>query len=383
MERRGIAPRADWRRQADAVGFAYATIDGKPYWDETTYYRFTLAEIERDLEAATGTLIGMCYSAVDHIVARPELMRRLAIPEMAWDMIARSWRRKDKDLYGRFDLRYDGASPPKLYEFNADTPTALFEAAVFQWGWLEQNIARGALPKDADQFNSIHERLIAALGGLGIGRRMLHIAALRDDDEDRLTVEYLEDCARQAGLATQLIAIGDIGVTRDGRFTDLGDRIITDLFKLYPWEWLLAEPFGQYLPRDLVRMIEPPWKMALANKGLLAVLWEMFPDHELLLPAYFAGDPRGEALGRASVRKPLLGREGRNIAIGGAPPTEGPYGAEGHVVQALAALPDFAGHRPVIGSWVVAGAPCGIGVREADGPVTSDAARFVPHAIIG
>ncbi|HXQ50236.1 MAG TPA: glutathionylspermidine synthase family protein [Stellaceae bacterium] len=383
MERARIAFRPDWQQQAASVGFAHAIIDGKPYWDETTYYRFTLDEIERGLEAPTQTLLGMCYDAVNYIIARPDLMRRLAIPEMAWDYIAKSWRRHDKDLYGRFDLRYDGTAPPKLYEFNADTPTALFEAAVFQWNWLEQNIERGTMANDADQFNSIHEKLIAAFGKLGLGRRTLHLSGLGDDDEDRLTVEYLDDCARQAGLATRLIAIADIGITADGRFTDLEDNIITDLFKLYPWEWLLAETFGAYLPGDTMRMIEPPWKMTLANKGLLAVLWEMYPGHELLLPAYFDGDPRIAELRGATVRKPLLGREGRNIVIGNRPPTAGPYGEEGHVVQALAELPDFVGNRPVIGSWVVAGEACGIGIREEAALVTSDTARFVPHIILG
>jgi glutathionylspermidine synthase len=383
VQRCRIAPRPDWQQQARDVGFVHAILDGKPYWDETTYYRFTLAEIEQGLEAPTETLLGMCYDAVDRILGEPALLRRLAIPQTAWDTIAASWRRKDKDLYGRFDLRFDGTAPPKLYEFNADTPTALFEAAVFQWNWLEQNIAHGAFAKDADQFNSIHEKLIAALGKFGIGRRMLHIAGLRDDDEDRLTVEYLEDCARQAGLKTQLIAVSDIGVTAAGQFTDLEDRIITDLFKLYPWEWLLAEPFGQYLLRDTARIIEPAWKMVLANKGLLAVLWEMYPGHELLLPAYFTGDPRVAALGDACVRKPLLGREGRNIAIGGGAPTEGPYGEEGFVVQGLAELPSYRGHRPVIGSWVIGGEAAGIGIREEDGPITSDTARFVPHVILG
>jgi glutathionylspermidine synthase len=99
------------------------------------------------------------------------------------------------------------------------------------------------------------------------------------------------------------------------------------------------------------------------DKGLLAVLWEMFPDHELLLPTFFEGDPRAATLTAGFVRKPLLDREGSNIELrrakGGMPPTAGPYGAEGFVVQALAELPDFSGNRPVIGSWVIAGAAAG------------------------
>lgn len=385
MERRAIAERPDWRQQAAAVGFDFYTVAGQPYWDETTHYRFTLEQIERDLETPTQDLVGMCYQAVDYILDRPDLLHRFAIPEQAWDYIKASWQRQDKDLYGRFDLRYDGASPAKLFEFNADTPTSLFEAAVFQWQWLEQNVARGALSKAADQFNSIHDKLIAAFGNYGFGRHLLHFAALRDEPEDRLTVDYLEDCAKQAGISTVSLAIADIGITADAHFTDLDDRIISHLFKLYPWEWLLTEPFGAQLLRDTMWLIEPPWKMTLSNKGLLAVLWEMFPGHASLLPAYFEDDPRVSALTGGYVRKPLLGREGSNIEIvtpgGAAQHPAGPYGDEGYIVQALAPLPEFAGNRPVIGSWVVAGQACGIGIREEAALVTGNAARFVPHII--
>jgi len=387
MERLATAERPDWQQQAAAVGFEFAAVAGEAYWDETAYYRFSLEEIERDLEAPTQELLAMSYQAVDRILADASLMRRMAIPENAWDYLRASWRRQDKDLYGRFDLRYDGNGPAKMFEFNADTPTALFEAAVFQWAWLEQSMARGALPKGADQFNSIHERLIAAFRGLGLGRRVLHFAAMREEPEDRLTIDYLEDCARQAGLATASLAMSDIGITADFHFTDPDNRIITDLFKLYPWEWLFMDPFGVHLPRDTMRLIEPPWKMTLANKGLLAVLWEMFPDHPSLLATYFDGDPRIGALGERTVRKPLLGREGANIEIARGPGDAtlrqaGPYGSEGYVVQALCELPDFAGNRPVIGSWVVAGQACGIGIREEASLITSNAARFLPHAII-
>jgi glutathionylspermidine synthase len=331
----------------------------------------------------------MCYQAVDYAIDRPELLRRLAIPEFVWDYLRMSWRRQDKDLYGRFDLRYDGSSPAKLYEFNADTPTALFEAAVFQWHWLEQAIEHGLVPAETDQFNSIHERLIAAFGNFGLAGRLLHVACVRDHGEDRCTVEYLADCARQAGIATEFIHIEEIGITGDGRFTDPADRVITDLFKLYPWEWLVAEEFGRYLPRDLTRITEPVWKMILSNKGLLAILWEMFPGHPNLLPAFFEGDDRAAGLREGFVTKPLLGREGANIemvrkgATAARTRENAPYGSEGHIVQALCTLPDFAGNHPVIGSWIVAGQASGMGIREERGLITSNTARFVPHVIIG
>ncbi len=326
MQRRHVRERPDWRAQAAKVGFEVLTDDGQPYWDESVCYRFTLAQIEDDIEAPTQQLLGLCYQAVERILGDDALLRRFGIPETAWSYVRQTWQRQDKDLYGRFDLRYDGTGPAKLFEFNADTPTALFEAAVFQWQWLEQAIDAELIPGESDQFNSIHERLIDALGKFGIAPRTLHVACVRDHAEDRWTVEYLEDCARQAGLDTAFVHIEDIGLTNDGRFTDLDDRVITDLFKLYPWEWLLAESFGSALLADPVHLIEPAWKLALSNKGLLAVLWDMFPDHPALLPTYFeaAARPRGRrhpgrpraARACRAVRCRGLRRPGRRGAAG-------------------------------------------------------------------
>ena len=386
MRRLVIPARADWRAEADRVGFTFHTSeDGKPYWDESACYAFTLRQIEDAIEAPTQQLLDMCYQAVDYVLAREALLKRLRIPQFLWDTIRASWRRHDRDLYGRFDLCYGGKAPVKLYEFNADTPTGLFEAAVFQWLWLEAARASGAVAATADQFNSLHERLIDAWRRFGIGRDTLHVTCARDSEEDRVTVDYLRDCAEQAGLATKFLYVDEIGITADDRFTDLEDMLITALFKLYPWEWLAAESFGHALARDGTRVIEPVWKMILANKGLLAVLWEMFPEHPLLLPTFFENDAKAESLGAHYVRKPLLGREGANVEIvGGAAATRvpGPYGEEGFVRQALAPLPDFAGNRPVLGSWVVAGQAAGMGIREERADVTSNTARFLPHIII-
>jgi glutathionylspermidine synthase len=389
MQRVDMPERPDWKEQATATGCGFLAEPGESVWDESACYRFSLRQIEDDIESPTQALLGMCYQAVDYAIERPELLSRLAIPEFVWNYLGTSWRRQDKDLYGRFDLCYDGSGPAKLYEFNADTPTALFEAAVFQWQWLEQAIERGLVPRDADQFNSIHERLIAAFHDFGFAGRTLHVACVRDHAEDRGTVEYLADCARQAGIVTEFVHIEEIGITGDGHLTDLADRVITDLFKLYPWEWLVAEEFGHYLPRDLTRIIEPVWKMILSNKGILAILWEMFPDHPNLLPAFFAGDSRTAGLREGFVTKPLLGREGGNIEIEGKGTNDptvrraGPYGSEGHVVQALCTLPQFGENYPVIGSWIVAGQASGMGIREERALITTNTARFVPHVIIG
>jgi glutathionylspermidine synthase len=230
----------------------------------------------------------------------------------------------------------------------------------------------------------LHERLIDSWNEIAPNRR-LHLAGMLESEEDAGTLAYLEDVARQAGLATVQIDIEDIGL-KSGNFVDLEGTPIDLIFKLYPWEWMLRESFSESLIGASTQWIEPPWKMILSNKGLLPLLWKMFPGHPNLLPAYFDDDPAAADLGPSYVRKPLYSREGANVMLvrDGETVAEqpGPYGTEGHVRQALAPLPNFAGQYPVLGSWIVGGAPCGLSIREDDGPITGNLSRFIPHAIL-
>jgi glutathionylspermidine synthase len=385
MQRIACPERDDWRATAESAGFDFHTIDGERYWDERAYYAFTLEEIERQIEQPTGEIDAMCLELVGHAIDDEYTLRRLKIPEAFWPLISESWHRDDASLYGRIDLSYDGHGPARLLEYNADTPTSIFEAAVFQWTWLEQAIARNIIPKPSDQFNSIHERLIDAWKKLGGGRH-LHLAGMTESTEDAGTLAYLEDTASQAGLSTTLIDIEDIGLRDDGTFVDLDDRAIELAFKLYPWEWMFHDSFGAKLANATTRWIEPPWKAVLSNKGILPLLWQMFPNHPNLLPAYFDDDPNAASLGASFVRKPLYSREGGNIALVSAGVTlvaqDGPYGAEGFIRQAFAPLPNFAGQYPVLGSWLVDHTPCGLSIREDENPITGNTSRFLPHAIL-
>ncbi len=359
MQRLALTPRPDWRAHVERdLGFVFHTIDGAPYWDETACYRFAEAEIDA-LEAATAELEQMALALVDRVVRDGgSAYERLRIAPAAWEAIERSWTVGEKNLYGRFDLCYDGNGPPRLLEYNADTPTALFEASVVQWDWLE------AVHPSRDQFNSIHERLIETWKRFGLGRGRVYFAGVKDHAEDGGTLDYLRDTAIQAGLATERIAVEDIGWDGHG-FIDLDDNPIDVLFKLYPWEWLVDEPFGEHLLSGAAKVIEPAWKMVLS--------------HPNLLPA--ALEP-GAIAGRVA-RKPIYSREGANIQVIDAgqvvAETSGAYGVEGFVYQAHAAMPAFDGNYPVIGSWVVASEPAGIGIREDASAITRDTSRFVPH----
>src|SRR5216683_417985 len=385
MQRITCPERSDWRTTAEETGFDFHTIDGERYWDERAYYAFSLDEIEDQIEAPSGEIDAMCLELVSNAVDDEDYLRRLKIPETFWPLISESWHRDEGSLYGRLDLSFDGRGPAKLLEYNADTPTSIFEAAVFQWTWLEQAIERQIIPNAADQFNSIHERLIEGWKKLGHGRH-LHLTGTTENAEDAGTLAYLEDTAAQAGLTTTMIDIEDIGWRDQGGFVDLDNREIELAFKLYPWEWMFRDEFGAKLLGAPTRWIEPPWKAVLSNKGILPLLWEMFPRHPNLLPAFFEDDPRAVELGASFVRKPLYSREGANVEIvvdgNVVDHDDGPYGAEPKVLQAVAPLPVFDGNHAVLGSWWAAGASAGLSVREDVGPITRNTSRFLPHAIL-
>ncbi|MEG0822696.1 MAG: glutathionylspermidine synthase family protein [Burkholderiaceae bacterium] len=383
MERVLLSPRPDWQAGMEAIGFSYHSIDGV-YWDESRAYRFTEAQID-ELEAASAELHELALKAAEHVVRRGR-WQEFAIPPEWAPVVEASWRAHQAgevagfSLYGRMDLSYDGAHPPKLLEYNADTPTAVLEASVAQWQWLQA--LRPRLEPQADQFNSIHEKLIEAWARLKsrAGASRLHFAAVAESEEDWGNLEYLRDTAIQAGWKTIALPIERIGF--NGRdFVDEFNVPIEALFKLYPWEWLVREAFGAPLRTSPMQVIEPAWRMLLANKALLVVMWELFPGHPNLLPAFFEAAPLGDRY----VKKPKLAREGANVEIVDGARREaaaGPYGAEGWVYQALAPLPRFGADHTVIGSWLIDGVPAGIGLREDASSITCNTSRFVPHYFV-
>ncbi|HET6708736.1 glutathionylspermidine synthase family protein [Amycolatopsis sp.] len=379
-------PRRDWQRIVEEQGLVYGTpardSSGRvrPYWDESVHYVFDMDEV-LSLEADVELLHSMCLEAVDNVVTT-EGYQRFGIPEWVWPHIAESWKRQDPHVYGRFDLRYDGKSPAKLLEYNADTPTTLLEASLLQWHWKTD-----VFPDD-DQWNSIHEKLVERWSFLQdkLPSNELHFtwSAADPSGEDNVTTAYLQETAAEAGLDTVGLAIEEIGwdpVLK--RFVDLEEAQMATVLKLYPWEWVVDEEFGRHAVESLPRTlwIEPLWKMILSNKTLLAILWENYPGHPNLLPA-FADDP---GILTEYVRKPKLGREGANVQIvatGYETQTDGVYGAEGFVYQAFDPLPEFDGYRPALGAWIVGDSSAGLGIRETGGLVTDDGAAFVPHRIV-
>ncbi|HVI43432.1 MAG TPA: glutathionylspermidine synthase family protein [Chitinophaga sp.] len=377
MQRFNITPRNNWQHAVEQLGFGFHTTD-VPYWDESAYYAFDMEEITM-IENATQEMWDMCLGAVQHVMDN-NLYHLFSIPEWIIPYIEKTWQEDHPAIYGRFDFCYKNKQL-KLLEFNADTPTSLYEAGIVQWFWLQD------FDKSKDQFNSIHEKLIDGWKYLSeyLHPGMLHFACLKQTLEDLTNTEYIRDCAMQAGLSTRLLFIDDLGWDAGARmFVDAEDLPIKNIFKLYPWEWMLQEDFGRNIPEDVNRSywIEPAWKQLLSNKAILPILWELYPNHPLLLPAYF--DAHGMS---RFVKKPIFSREGANIDLVDhghmVQFSGGNYGREGYIFQELFELPSFEGKYPVIGSWVIAQQAAGIGIRESDTLITDNKSRFVPHLING
>lgn len=388
MKRVSIAERPNWVDVARDNGFTFHHVDGARYWDETAYWQIGLGALEREIEDPTVELYAMCLALVDEVVRSQELMERMAIPEPMRDPIARSWFAGAPSLYGRFDFAYDGTGPAKLLEFNADTPTSIYETAFFQWQWLEDMVAQGRLPEQADQFNRLHEALVERFARLFTPGSLVHFAAVADHVEDRQTVLYLEDLASQAGLEPRFVGIDAIGINAAGALVDDQATLIGALFKLYPWETLMRSAYAAELARSSTLFLEPMWKALLSNKAILPLLWERHRGHRNLLPAAFERTVEADAIAAGPhARKPFFSREGADIELfDGQQRLRGPaegYGAEGRIVQAFAPLARSGSNHAVIGSWVVGDDAVAMSVREDSSAITRDLARFLPHAIIG
>lgn len=395
MQRVPLPERPDWKSKAEALGFRFHTMYGEPYWDETSAYVFSLTAVERDIEDPSTEIHAMCLEAVGAILGSEEMFAGMGVPEAHRDLIADSWRGREPALYGRLDLAYGGAAPAKLLEYNADTPTSLYESAAFQWLWLEDMRKSGALDQDDDQFNGIHEALVVRFGEILPHGSHLHFASARDVEEDFATVEYLAWTAKEAGLVAHYVAVEDIGLTEAGQFCDGEDRVVGSLFKLYPWEDILSDPFAAAIAGARCRFIEPAWKALVSNKGILPVLWRLFEGHPNLLPAFFENELSGpaamrsqDALARGRVTKPLFSREGASIRVeehGRETLVSGDLSYDRHpkIVQAYEPLPTMDGMHPVIGAWIVGGTCVGMGIREDASRITQNLSRFKPHIVRG
>jgi glutathionylspermidine synthase len=320
----------------------------------------------------------ICLEAV-HRVVNEDMFDRFELPPLAARLVADSWDRQARNLVGRFDLAWVPGEAPKLVEYNAETAVALVEAARWQVAWKD------ACFPQALQFAEIEPKLVEAWRNFGLPRLPVHFAGTPGDSEATLTLDFLAETARAAGLEAARLDLDAVGWDGE-KFVDADDRPIRTLAKLYPWAWLVEDEFGPNIEASGLTVVEPAWKMLLADKRMLALLWEMFPDHPNLLPASLdAAAVRGPA-----VAKPALGRDGAGVKLHadglGVPATGGdaadPDPRDGPpVYQALAPLARVEDACVLPSLWMVASQPAGLALREADTPFVGPTARFVPHIV--
>ena len=333
MKRIRLTPRPNYKQLVEECGFGFHN----EYWTEDACYVFTSEEIAA-LEKATVECYQMFCDAAQYVIDN-RLFHRLQIPKHMIPAILKSWDEDDLSLYGRFDFALLRGGP-KLLELNADTPTSLCEASVIQWNWKED-----CFPRD-DQFNSIHEALIASWKDIDLSYKYnrYDFTCITENLEDYTTTSYICATAQEAGLATSLMEIQEISHCNNSFYTP-GYQPINCLFKLYPWEWLATEEFGKEIPNAEMCWVEPIWKMLMSNKGMLVILSELFPNSPYILQASDQ-KPRWD-----HCAKPIFSREGANVTLVRnsriLEETQGEYGEEGFIYQQLVDIPCFDGYYQI------------------------------------
>jgi glutathionylspermidine synthase len=376
----------------DSIGFHWHTDN-----DNSPYVSDALVVISQDeAEAyyeAVNELYDMFSEAAQYVIDN-NLFHELNIPFNLVDMIKKSW---DNDvnwhLYGRFDLAggVDG-KPIKLIEFNADTPTSLFESAIVQWAMLKANGM-----DEESQFNNIYEALkenfkrLVVLGGdtedfskYYEGWKIL-FSCVRGSIEDENTTKLLQNAASEAGFHTDFAYVDEVGFS-EGEGVFKGEENFEYWFKLIPWEEIaLQEGDLALILRDIMEnqkaiILNPAYTLIFQSKAFMKILWDLYPDHPLLLETSF------EPLeGKKYVQKRAFGREGANTVIydKNANVIAKEEGIYEHFAPVYQEFVEFA--KDSEGSYYQAGVffayeACGLGFRKG-GLILDNYSKFVGHVI--
>jgi len=378
----------------ESLGFVWHTDR-----DDTSYISDELVVIsEEEAEAyyeAANTLYDMYVEAAEHVIEN-NLFHEIGIPFNLVEVIKESWENDVHwHLYGRFDLAggVDG-KPIKLLEFNADTPTALFETAIIQWAILKKNGL-----EEAHQFNALYEALVDNFKRLVTleedvsrfeerydGWHFL-FTSVKGNSEEENTVRLLQHIATEAGYHTEFAYIDEIEFSADeGIFYQ--DRNYELWFKLIPWEDIaleesdLAMLLTSIIKNQKAIIFNPAYTLLFQCKGLLKILWDLYPNHPLLLECSF------EPLeGKKQVKKPVFGREGGSVSIldeasNSIESMKGEYDSHKMVYQAYTELPTDRDGQSYQAGVFYAYEACGLGFRKG-GKILNNMSKFVGHIVQG
>jgi len=376
----------------ESLGFVWHTDS-----DETSYISDELLVIsEAEAEAyytATNELYDMVVEAAEHVVEN-NLFHEIGIPFNLVEAIKESWENDVHwHLYGRFDLAggIDG-KPIKLLEFNADTPTALFETAIIQWAMLKQDGQ-----EESSQFNALYEALINNFKRLVTleedvsdfeenydGWNFL-FTSVKGNSEEENTVRLLQHIATEAGYQTEFAYIDEIEFSPEEGIS-YNDKNYELWFKLIPWEDIaleesdLAMLLTNIIKNQKAIIFNPAYTLLFQSKGLLKILWDLYPNHPLLLETSF------EPLeGQKQVKKPVFGREGGSVSIldekeNAIESVEGDYDNHKMVYQTYIELATDSQGLSYQAGVFYAYEACGLGFRKG-GKILNNMSKFVGHIV--
>ncbi len=307
----------------ESIGFVWHTDE-----DDSSYVADEIVQITEDeanaFYEATNELYDMFCEAGEYVIEN-NLFHEINIPFNLVELIKESWENDVHwHLYSRFDLAggIDG-KPIKLIEFNADTPTSLFETAIIQWALLKKNGL-----DDASQFNNLVEalkdnfkRIITLDSDIEkfdeyyskLGWKIL-FSSISSSSEDINTTKLLQHLASEAGFNTDFEYIENVQFNDEGIYKE--DELFEFWFKLIPWEDIaieeseLALMLTEIVKEKKAIIFNPAYTLMFQSKGFMKILWDLYPNHPLLLETSF------EPLeGKKQVEKRCFGREGANTKI--------------------------------------------------------------------
>ena len=377
----------------EELGFTWHTdSDGSKYINDELVEVSSL-EAEAYYEAANN-IYDMFIEAAEYVISN-DLFFELGIPFNLVDSIKKSWENDVHwHIYGRFDLA-GGIDDKdiKLIEFNADTPTSLFETTLLQWALLKQNNMDEEL-----QFNNVYDaisenfkRLITLFDDTKLfserydGWKIL-FSSVEGNDEEEATTRLLQQMATDAGFNTGFEYLQNVKFDGDGIF-DAHDNKYEYWFKLYPWEDIgtdeseLATVITTIMQNQEAIILNPAYTLLFQSKGMMKILCDLFPESPYLLKTSF--EPLN---GIKQVEKAVFGREGANTKIINASgniieEVDGPYDNYKKVYQEYIEFPkDVKGAKYQAGVFFAYEA-CGLSFRKGS-EIMDNMSKFVGHVLV-
>ncbi len=378
--------------QLEELGFTWHTDSDSSKYISEALVKITQEEAESYYEAVN-ELYDMYAEAAEYII-KNNLFFELGIPFNLIDAIKKSWENDVHwHIYGRFDLAggLDG-KPIKLIEFNADTPTSLFETALLQWALLKANGLN-----EESQFNNVYDaikenfkRLITLFDDTELfderydGWKIL-FSSIHGNDEEEATTRLLQQIATDAGFNTGFEYLQNVKFDEDGIY-DRDDNQYEYWFKLYPWEDIaidepeLATMLTNIMQNQSAIILNPAYTLLFQSKGILKILYDLFPDSPYLLKTSF--EPLN---GIKHVEKSVFGREGANVKIVDSDGSilheqDGPYGNYKKIYQEYAELNSDENKEKYQAGVFFAYEACGLSFRKG-GEILNNMSKFVGHVI--